>query len=160
MGDGLAEVGKRRTRLVLCPEQIDLLSKAPDLAFLTGPPGTGKTTVLVMQGLQWLKKGYDVHVVSTWTSSRAVSYVIECQLLETRDYRNKSESMPKGQDTKSVMDITPPKTSHVYRHHYNFESEEGVDKALFDLVKASESAASNDLAPLCILADEAGPDQR
>ena len=63
--------GLRTCRLALYPRQMDLLHRSPPRVFLTGPPGTGKTVILVLQGAQWLQDGKIVNVVSTRNESRA-----------------------------------------------------------------------------------------
>ena len=43
-----------------------------------GPPGTGKTVVLMLKAGQWLTEGHDVHVVSLYRESIAAScYIYE-----------------------------------------------------------------------------------
>jgi hypothetical protein len=44
---------------------------------------TGKTVLLVLQALKWLKQELDVHVVSTRHQTMAASFQIENQLQET-----------------------------------------------------------------------------
>ena len=41
MGEAVAELGSQLARLVLTPQQLDLMQRDPPLVFLTGPPGTG-----------------------------------------------------------------------------------------------------------------------
>ena len=41
MGEAVSELGNQLARLVLTPEQLDLVQRDPPLVFLTGPPGTG-----------------------------------------------------------------------------------------------------------------------
>ena len=43
---------------------------------LAGPPGTGKTVVLLLKARQWLTEGHDVHVVSMLRESIAVAYYL------------------------------------------------------------------------------------
>ena len=45
--------------------------------------GTGKTTMLVLKALDWLRRGHDVHVLSSWAESQAVSAFIVTQLKQT-----------------------------------------------------------------------------
>ena len=83
MGEGIAETGWQFTQLVLHPSQLSVLNSSERLAFLTGPPGCGKTLVLVLKGLQWLHLGKRVQVVSTREDSLAASHMIFEQLRRT-----------------------------------------------------------------------------
>ncbi|KAK7479369.1 hypothetical protein BaRGS_00029361, partial [Batillaria attramentaria] len=78
--DSTACIEGKLARLVLTPDQLTLLSAGHDLVMLTGPTGTGKTAVLGLKGLQWLREGHDVHVPSTLPSTRASSRLIYYQL--------------------------------------------------------------------------------
>ncbi|XP_070210200.1 uncharacterized protein [Littorina saxatilis] len=75
-GQAVAELGRRLARLVLTLQQLDLMNRDPPRVCITGPPGTGKTVVLVQQALRWLLQGNDVQVISTRFSSRAVNAII------------------------------------------------------------------------------------
>ncbi|KAK7091348.1 hypothetical protein V1264_009041 [Littorina saxatilis] len=80
-GEAVAETGLIHSLLALYPDQVDLLSdNTLCCVHLRGPPGTGKTIVLVIKAIQWLHQGHDVHVVSVVNESRAVSLLIERQL--------------------------------------------------------------------------------
>ena len=82
-GQAVAETGLIMSTLALYPAQVDLLAPHPDSpqsAALSGPPGTGKTVVLVLKGLQWLRQGRTVHVVSGDGGSRSISFLIEASL--------------------------------------------------------------------------------
>ncbi|XP_070207994.1 uncharacterized protein [Littorina saxatilis] len=80
-GEAVAELAWRLARLVLTLQQLNLINQNLPRVFITGPPGTGKTVVLVLQGLRWLLQGHDVQVVSTRYSTRAVNSMIT-ELLE------------------------------------------------------------------------------
>ncbi|XP_070188639.1 uncharacterized protein [Littorina saxatilis] len=72
-GEGVSETAARFMEFVLHQEQIKVLNSGEHLVYLTGPPGTGKTVMLILQGEQWLKDGHDVHVVSMYDESLAAS---------------------------------------------------------------------------------------
>lgn len=94
--------------LVLVPEQVELLNRSPRRVFISGPPGTGKTVVLILQGLTWLRSGHDVHVVSMWPKSRAVSIAIERQLQETVGKKAKSRVHRHQWDLKNIGQVNAP----------------------------------------------------
>lgn len=117
-GEGVAETGERVAQLTLTPGQVDLLTQAPPLVFLTGPPGTGKTVVLTLMATEWLRQGHVVNVLGTHLQSRATTYLIERQLLH-------------------VLNATRPGHSHMVRRlQYDFlnmdrdEKKEAVDDLL------------------------------
>ncbi|XP_025115937.1 uncharacterized protein LOC112577155 isoform X2 [Pomacea canaliculata] len=136
-GDGVSEVGNRLRKLVLTPQQIDLLVTAPSRVFLSGPCGTGKTVVLVLMALQWLYQGHDVHIVSSWVLGLAASYLVHHQLEGTMQaYQNRSQP-----------------TGKVHIHFYNFQKgEEEVTKSINDLVNFAKNET------LHIVMDEVYPD--
>ncbi|XP_070207914.1 uncharacterized protein [Littorina saxatilis] len=118
-GQAVAELGRRLALLVLTLQQLDLMNRNPRLVCLTGPPGTGKTVALVLQGLRWLLQGHDVQVVSTLYTSRAASRMIAGQL-----------------GMALSADPTPPPTpGSIALHHYDFHNREAdVQQAVTDLV--------------------------
>ncbi|XP_025113996.1 uncharacterized protein LOC112576017 [Pomacea canaliculata] len=69
--------------ITLFPEQVHLLHTAPPTLFVTGPPGTGKTVVLLLMAIQWLRGGYPVHVMMTCKESRAACFMLHDLLLKT-----------------------------------------------------------------------------
>ncbi|XP_070209383.1 uncharacterized protein [Littorina saxatilis] len=135
-GQLVAELGWRLAHLILTLEQLDLMNRDPNLVCITGPPGTGKTIVLILQGLRWRLQGHDVHVVSTRPTSRAVSTLIQNQIKITAT-RNTTSSLQ--QPGKVVL------------HHYDFMNCEGdVTKAVTELSAVKESDGS-----LHVILDEA-----
>ncbi|XP_025112765.1 uncharacterized protein LOC112575256 isoform X2 [Pomacea canaliculata] len=56
LGQAVWLTGEFYTALItLFPEQVDLLCHPPSRLFATGPPGTGKTVMLLMMGTEWLR---------------------------------------------------------------------------------------------------------
>ncbi|XP_070176889.1 uncharacterized protein [Littorina saxatilis] len=82
-GEGVTETGNRFTPvdIVLHPGQVQILDN-PDmkLVYLTGPPGTGKSLVLLLKAADWLRKGKFVDIVSFRKESLAASFALESQL--------------------------------------------------------------------------------
>lgn len=130
-GQAVSETGERVARLVLFPEQVELLNLSPLRVFLSGPPGTGKTIMLILQGLNCLQRDYDVRVVSMWPKSRAVSIVIEQQVLKSASAHLRGR---------------------LKRCTFEFVHDRDVQSAVRLLARFQNN--------LCILADEAGPKDR
>ena len=76
----IAETGLILSTLTLFPYQVDLLNKSLTRVHLWGPPGTGKTVVLVLKASGWLREGLDVDILSINSESRAISILMESQL--------------------------------------------------------------------------------
>nr|KAG5701993.1 hypothetical protein BaRGS_034575 [Batillaria attramentaria] len=95
--------------------QLDLLSRGPDAVCLAGPPGTGKSLVLVVKGLISARdSGYYVIVLSTSPFSLAVSKLIHHQLTLTLEKNDNTASLANKvellvhdlrQDPESVEEI-------------------------------------------------------
>ncbi|XP_070206589.1 uncharacterized protein [Littorina saxatilis] len=118
-GQAVAELGRKLASVVLTLQQLDLMNRDPPRICLTGPPGTGKTAVLVQQGLRWLLQGHDVQVVATLINTWANSKMITKQL-----------QLPMSADP------TPPLTpGTVVQHQYDFTNREAdVQQAVTDLL--------------------------
>lgn len=127
-GDAIAEVGDRMTKIVLLPEQVNLLNdNTKSQVFLAGPPGTGKTILLLMKGLTCLQTEHEVHIVSMWSKARAASIMIKDQL------------------EKSMRSWDPMKKVDVHRHMYRSRT------------LADEICSQAKKREVCVLVDEAGP---
>ncbi|XP_070202901.1 uncharacterized protein [Littorina saxatilis] len=138
-GQAVAELGRRLALLVLTLQQLDLMSRDPPLVCITGAPGTGKTVMLVLQGLRWLRQGHDVHVLSTVYNTRAVNTSITQQL---------EMSLSAG----PTPSLTPGSVSF---HRYNFwDREADVEQAVTDLLACVKNGH------LHVLIDEASFDSR
>ena len=95
---------------------------------------TGKTILLVLQGLRWARQGRDVDVVSIDPDTLAASLMIQHQL----------------QVTLSADSTTTPTPSTVRLHQYDFiRHESDVDRAVKDLLSVVQGDT------LCVLVDEA-----
>ncbi|XP_025114499.1 uncharacterized protein LOC112576346 isoform X2 [Pomacea canaliculata] len=122
--------------ITLFPEQVHLLHTAPPTLFVTGPPGTGKTVVLLLMAIQWLRCGHHVYVVSTWKGSRLACRVLHHLLLQTI----------KEDPTTAVS------SEHLHLLEYDFfNDKKDADKAVKNLSQAATGGE------LFVIADEAGP---
>ena len=119
-GEAVSEFGKRLSRLVLTRRQLELMDRAPPRVCLTGPPGVGKTVMLVLMGLQWLLEGHDVRVVSTRPASLAASRVAFYQLDMTMKAYTGTSAAAKT-------------AAAVHFHQFDFYQEAEVERAIVDL---------------------------
>ena len=95
---------------------------------------TGKTILLVLQGLRWARLGRHVDVVSIGPDTLAVSFMIQHQL----------------QVTLSADSTTSPIPGTVRLHQYDFRRHQSdVDRAVRDLLSVVQGDT------LCVLVDEA-----
>ncbi|XP_025113686.1 uncharacterized protein LOC112575842 isoform X2 [Pomacea canaliculata] len=119
--------------ITLFPEQVHLLNTAPPRLFVSGPPGTGKTVVLLMMGRKWLLDGHDVHIVSTWWGSLAACMMLYHLLLQTVK-------------TQQSAGVSPGQPHLLQYHSYNVGND--VPKAVNDLLQAANGGS------LYVIADE------
>ena len=95
---------------------------------------TGKTILLVLQGLRWARQGRDVNVVSIHPDTLAASLMVQHQL----------------QVTLSADSTTSPTPGTVRLHQYDFRRHQSdVDRAVKDLLSVVQGDT------LCVLVDEA-----
>lgn len=119
--------------ITLFPEQMELLMRAPFRVFIDGPPGTGKSVVLILMAIEWLRQNNIVYVLSTWDRSYAASYRLY-HLLQNTLHEQKSR---------------PGQLKLLQK---NFRLKGDVDTTLDEFSQAFKEG------PVCIIVDEPGPD--
>ncbi|KAL8561302.1 hypothetical protein ACOMHN_047157 [Nucella lapillus] len=82
LGEGVSHVGHRFTRLVLTEDQVNILMENKPRVCLLGPPGVGKTLLLIQKAKDWLKEGIEVHIISVFEPAMAVTELIYGELRE------------------------------------------------------------------------------
>ncbi|XP_076456734.1 uncharacterized protein LOC143291034 [Babylonia areolata] len=108
----VAELGLRFSRLALYPDQVDMLnSSLPPCVYLRGPPGCGKTVVLVLKALQLLNQGKHVHLICVSQEGRAVTALIRHQL-----------------------NACLPSTNLLHLHSFDIKKTEDVEAAVKEIV--------------------------
>ncbi|XP_025113150.1 uncharacterized protein LOC112575472 isoform X2 [Pomacea canaliculata] len=122
--------------ITLFPEQVHLLNKADPRVFVSGPPGTGKTVVLQLMAIEWLRCGHSVYIVSAWWWSSAASIMLHHLLQKTVEEQQKLGQSP-GQ---------------LHLLQYDFRQEKNVKRAVNDLSQAAMGGS------LYVIADEAESD--
>ncbi|XP_070185349.1 uncharacterized protein [Littorina saxatilis] len=125
-GEGVSETAERFMEFVLYEGQLVILSSDEALVYLSGPPGTGKSVVLLLQAEKWLKAGKDVHIFSMFSESTGASLFLKHSLLAKY----------------------PEKTKKVHYHCCHYWSPE--DK---DMIKTLAASAQD--SELYIICDEA-----
>ncbi|XP_076452141.1 uncharacterized protein LOC143287758 [Babylonia areolata] len=134
-GEGVSETGRRFTQIMLTPFQQALQNSHEPLVALTGPPGTGKSLMLLLKALDWLREGWHVHIVSTWHQSLAMSLHIAHQLERTL-----GAGAVKGRVHLLELDL--------------LKGGQEVERGVWALLQASrERLAAGQ--PLCVVLDEA-----
>lgn len=121
--------------VTLTQAQFCVLNTDQKKILLIGPPGTGKSVVLFLKGIQWLVDGCIVYIVSTGCRSRIASRMLYNLLIEAVNI------LPQGTVTKEQI---------CYRE-YNFDREEEVEEAVNEMLEQTKVG-------LYIIADEAGPE--
>nr|KAG5690125.1 hypothetical protein BaRGS_003448 [Batillaria attramentaria] len=107
--------------------QLEFTQFLPVARFICGPPGTGKTVVLMLMACAWLLRGRHVHIASTWSGSLAASLLITFELLQLYQvYRTR-----------------------VHLHQFNLKETEEMEPAVKTLLKAV------DHEELFVICDEA-----
>ncbi|KAL8624556.1 hypothetical protein ACOMHN_005857 [Nucella lapillus] len=139
-GEALAELGMRLARLVLTLEQVDLLDRAPPRVFLTGPPGTGKSVMLILMSVVWLHRGWDVQVVSLTEGSEAASRLVYHQIRKTLKH---------GSGVQAASTTGRVRFHSFPLHEDYFGVKVTMETVVETLTKASRGQ------PLCVVMDEA-----
>lgn len=121
--------------IMLFPEQLELLIRAPPRVFICGPPGTGKTILLFLMALEWLRQGKLVFVLSTWDRSIAASLMLVHLLQEKLE---------------QLKDVDKP--GRVQYLHRDFRQKNEVDTTLAEFKQEARKG------PLFVITDEVGPD--
>ena len=174
VGEAVSELGRRLARLVLTPRQLDLARRAPPRVCITGPPGVGKTVMLILMGLKWLLEGQDVHVISTRPASLAASQVMYYQLSMTvKAYRSSEPRPQRTAASSSAGAATAAGTADggagagaadggggaaaaaaaVHLHRFDFYKEGDVDEAIRDLTAAAKEGQLHVLMEEAVFSD-------
>ncbi|XP_025102569.1 uncharacterized protein LOC112569103 [Pomacea canaliculata] len=131
MSEAVSMTGECYTAVItLFPEQVHLLHTSPARIFVTGPPGTGKTVVLLLTGIKWLQCGHPVYIVSTCEESRTACSMLYHLLLHTG--------------------TTQQSASQLMMVDYRLYDDEDLEMAVEDLSQAAIDGS------LYVIADEAG----
>ncbi|KAK7116581.1 uncharacterized protein [Littorina saxatilis] len=128
-GEAALETRKRFTQIMLTHHQVKILQRNRQLVFLTGPPGVGKTIMLVLKAKELVRAGMHVDVVSSWGPSLTMSHSIVHQLKQ----------------------MEPAAADRVHLHEFDLREGQAEDTAVRTLVEASNSRQCE--TP-CIIADE------
>lgn len=124
--EAVVKVGERFSRRVLHDDQIKVLKKEPPLMFVCGPPGTGKSVVLLLMACKWLFMEHHVHVTSTWSGSMAATHLIVFEL--KRQW--------------------PQHADRVHHHEFDLKEEGGLEDAV-------KTLGDHNNGELFIICDEA-----
>ncbi|XP_025101018.1 uncharacterized protein LOC112568122 isoform X2 [Pomacea canaliculata] len=139
LGQAVSKTGVYFSQLTLFPEQVDLIHSKELRVFLAGPPGTGKTVVLQLVALKWLRHNHDVYVMSTTEHSRMACCMLH-HLLQHELERMRQAGEECGQ------------CGQLHLLQYNFRGGTDVDRATQELTDAAKNGE------VYVIADEVGPD--
>ncbi|XP_025112297.1 uncharacterized protein LOC112575023 isoform X4 [Pomacea canaliculata] len=138
---------------IIHPEHQQLVTAAPPRVFLSGPPGSGKTTSLVLMGKQWLSEGHKVCVLSTWRENRTSSRLLHCILTEFSKRMDKSHA---AKDLKVFPQSIKVETKNTKRDiQLIFEEVDLEKKEMLKINRKINYLAAS--GGLLILVDDAGP---
>ncbi|KAK7096074.1 uncharacterized protein [Littorina saxatilis] len=143
LGEGVVETANRfaPADIILHPTQLDVIHNEASerLVYLCGPPGTGKSLILILRALDWIQeKRKPVHVVITRDGNMAASHMLNQKLKE----------MTKQTDSGQQQGIAEPAENPWVRLH-RFELPIHMKPAVEELAKL-ESAGE-----LFVIVDEA-----
>ncbi|XP_070182182.1 uncharacterized protein [Littorina saxatilis] len=133
-GEAAAETGTRFSHIMLTPQQVAVQHSNQPLIFLSGPPGVGKSVMIILKGLDLLRQGLHVDVVSSGKYSLAASHLAVYQLQQTAG---------------------PAAAGRIHLHHFDLwkgVEQQAVDEAVRTLVEAANKRGGQGLY---VIADEA-----
>lgn len=132
--EAVYETGERFSQILLTPTQVEILHLSSQLVFLTGPPGGGKTTTLILKAVQWARGQQTVVILNLHRGSKGLplGHLLQRQLemhvsADHADKRQKthitdevvtSDSTPgTTTSTSTTTSSTPPPqtTTHIQR---------------------------------------------
>ncbi|XP_025112299.1 uncharacterized protein LOC112575025 [Pomacea canaliculata] len=138
---------------IIHPEHQQLVTAAPPRVFLSGPPGSGKTTSLVLMGKQWLSEGHKVCVLSTWGENQTSSKFLYGMLTEFSKRMDKSHAPKDLQVCPQSIKVETKNTKTDIQ--LIFEEVDLEKKEMKKIIKKITYLAAS--GGLFILVDDAGP---
>lgn len=103
VAEAASEVGSRFASIVLTPEQRTVLDCQTPYAYLHGPPGSGKSVMLVVKARQWVLGGSDVCILNVDYGKQGmpIGHYIHDSILQWKDKRQgKNAGDGKGKGKK------------------------------------------------------------